>query len=536
MTIKRPVRKLNSEAQLEIFGPRPKESPPPRLTEAKKQRRSFVDPDPNEIFIGNERLRDFLLNMGQDEAILVRTVLREMDWEAFESKYSPRGRAPYAPASMVGIIVYGMMKGQTSLRQLENLARCDVGCMWVSGQIFPDHSILGRFINQHQETLTNTFFEALTTKILNVLGQSACHVLSGDGSLIEAYASAYQCLKLEAAELAAKEAREEYKKKTDRGIDDKALEQKAHHAENLAQIVQARAKKRQGRGASVKHTRVSPTEPEAVFHRLKQGTYRFAYLPSIVANEQRLIIAQTVHPKSETAVVKTQIDQARRVLKHPVKTLMYDGNYLAGGVLETALEENVDLLCPPPKKSTRRKKTKVFRKREFSYDAAKDVYICPASQVLSNRFGGYDKKVGQNYHAYATTACGTCPIKEQCTKSKRGRRIKRFASDDLKDAMRQVMCQTKPKQLYQRRQGMVEPIFGELKHSQNLKRFRRKGLKAVQLEFALHAMAHNLRRLCKLYSREALLKLIISLCMAIYKASNRSEVHPWPTKSSLKIC
>jgi hypothetical protein len=46
---------------------------------------------------------------------------------------------------------------------------------------------------------------------------------------------------------------------------------------------------------------------------------------------------------------------------------------------------------------------------------------------------------------------------------------------------------------YRRRQGMVEPpVFRQLKCHQGLRKFRRKGLKAVRCEFALHVMAYNL--------------------------------------------
>ncbi|USE35108.1 transposase [Endozoicomonas sp. SCSIO W0465] len=56
------------------------------------------------------------------------------------------------------MILYGIMQGTTSLRAMERLARMDLGCMWVSGGIFPDHANVGRFINRHAEQLTGSFF------------------------------------------------------------------------------------------------------------------------------------------------------------------------------------------------------------------------------------------------------------------------------------------------------------------------------------------------------------------------------------------
>ncbi|MEJ2621747.1 MAG: transposase [Candidatus Thiodiazotropha sp.] len=61
---------------------------------------------------------------------------------------------------------------------------------------------------------------------------------------------------------------------------------------------------------------------------------------------------------------------------------------------------------------------------------------------------------------------------------------------------RQKMEKPENRQFYGKRQGMVEPVFSQLKCRQGLRRFRRKGLKAVRCEFALHAMAYNLSRAC----------------------------------------
>jgi hypothetical protein len=41
---------------------------------------------------------------------------------------------------------------------------------------------------------------------------------------------------------------------------------------------------------------------------------------------------------------------------------------------------------------------------------------------------------------------------------------------------------------------MVEPVFSHLKEVQGLRRFRRRGLAKVRLEFALHVAAYNLSR------------------------------------------
>lgn len=64
--------------------------------------------------------------------------------------------------------------------------------------------------------------------------------------------------------------------------------------------------------------------------------------------------------------------------------------------------------------------------------------------------------------------------------------------------MREVMSQPGAQRMYRQRKSWVEPVFSEMKGVQRLTRFLRFGLAGVSLEFALHAMAHNLRRLTAL--------------------------------------
>ena len=101
---------------------------------------------------------------------------------------------------------------------------------------------------------------------------------------------------------------------------------------------------------------------------------------------------------------------------------------------------------------------------------------------------------------YGTPACERCEQRSRCTKGVQGRRIKRYAEDAAKELLRDKMEKPEVRERYLKRQGMVEPVFSQLKCRQGLRRFRRKGLKAVRCEFALHAMAYNLSRAMALWA------------------------------------
>jgi transposase len=182
--VKRLVRSVGGGGQAELFEAR-------RRTPGKPKRRrrvGFIDPDPGEIFIGETRLDSYLRLMELDWVVGVRELLRELDWTEFEARYLLTGRSPYAPAAMMGLVLYGTMLGMSSLRDLEGLARRDLGAMWLTGGICPDHACLGRFVNRHEESITTEFFEGLTERIIRRLG-SPTKQLAGDATIVEAAAS-----------------------------------------------------------------------------------------------------------------------------------------------------------------------------------------------------------------------------------------------------------------------------------------------------------------------------------------------------------
>jgi hypothetical protein len=126
--------------------------------------------------------------------------------------------------------------------------------------------------------------------------------------------------------------------------------------------------------------------------------------------------------------------------------------------------------------------------------AEEDAYRCPNQRMLTPRGQYRGSATSPAYTEYGTVACADCPLQPQCTRRATGRKIKRYAIDTAKDALRAQLRQDEYRERYRRRQGMVEPVFSQLRGRQGLRRFRRRGLTGVRVEFALHAMAYNLSR------------------------------------------
>ncbi|HLF78108.1 MAG TPA: transposase, partial [Dehalococcoidia bacterium] len=61
--------------------------------------------------------------------------------------------------------------------------------------------------------------------------------------------------------------------------------------------------------------------------------------------------------------------------------------------------------------------------------------------------------------------------------------------------MRERLFSQAGKQTYKLRKQTVEPVFGQIKAARNFRQFLRRGLAAVQAEWALVCTAHNLLKL-----------------------------------------
>jgi transposase len=443
--------------------------------------RKFNTPNREQIYLGMTCLDDYLKQAGLKAPLTIAPLLDAQNWREFEDRYAPTGRAPYAPQAMMGLILYGISQGTDSLRGLERFARQDLGCMWITGGICPDHACIGRFILLHEDSISNGFFESLTRAVLKVSGSDSRH-LAGDGTVIEAACSYYNLLREEAITEQASAAR----KVLAAGPQTKEQQQKANLALQTEGTFNTRKQARMDNGAKTNSLSVSPLEPEAMVQTQKRHRGKAAaYQPSVLVNEQRVILAHDVDPSSETKVIAGLLAQSKRVTGEEVNELSLDAGYCCDTVIETAIERDISLLCPE-KRPTRKVPKSVFPKTQFRYIAVEDAYKCPAGEWL--RPGSQDNSM------YRTTACKKCLIRGQCTKAKEGRRIRRLEGDEAREALREVMEQPQARNVFRQRQAMVEPVFGVLRSIHGLTRFRRRGLAGVKREFALHALAYNLSR------------------------------------------
>jgi Transposase DDE domain len=188
------------------------------------------------------------------------------------------------------------------------------------------------------------------------------------------------------------------------------------------------------------------------------------------------LLAQTAEPAKEVLGVDTIAAAA-------------DKGYFKIEDIEACEKAGIVPYVPRPQRGPS-VKAGLFRKDEFSYDAASDSYVCPAGQRLhpysSSLLRGLKKT---NY--VNKLACDDCTIRARCTGGK-FRTVSRLENEAVLDRM-QARLAKRPDVLDRRRETVEHP-FGTIKQWMNQGAFLMRGLEKVRAEFSLTALAYNLRR------------------------------------------
>lgn len=515
--IRRPVARIDMRPQIALFDelPEPTVSAP---SPAAPVGGRFLEHDPRDLFIGGSRLHDHLESVGVTDAFVIREVLGEFDWSVFEARYPGGGRAAYAPRAMVGIVMYGALRGASSLRDLERLARMDLGCMWVSGCIKPDHSILGRFLQRHAQELSGELFEAVAGEALRRT-RSGKESLAGDGTTLEAMSSRFTVMKREAAQAWCEERR--------RADDAEAQEQ----AERVERALAERPDAKQ----------IVVSEPDAALLKLKNRRgMRPGYEAAVTANEARVVVDAELHGSSELAAMQQMLD---RLDATQTRELLLDAGFSQGfELIEHTVAKEISLLSPLQGQKRGGESEQRIALHEFHYDEAGDFYVCPEGERLypRGRCNGSAPQAPRHrrpYTRYVARACGACARRPDCTR-RAVRVIQRDDAQALKDALRVVMEQPRAKARFARRQSMVEPVFSYLRGVQRFERFRRRGLHGARLEFRLQMCAYNLSRIV-VYARRAARKAFFALMRGLrnpWRAVSDVIRALWRRIASLRDC
>lgn len=240
---------------------------------------------------------------------------------------------------------------------------------------------------------------------------------------------------------------------------------------------------------------ISETDPQAAWS-LKDGPGRFSYEVNYLADDLHAIIvdveATPARLSQEIVAAKTMLERSANVAGFAPKSLAADKSYGTGPFLSWLFEHEVQPYIPvlDRKAQTFGK----FTRDDFTYDPARDAFVCPQGHELALRSVNEETRVKR--YKPKISSCRGCPVKVNCTDAPT-RSVVRLMDEEARQKARELSC-TQAYQTARRRRKKIEMLFAHLKRWQKLTRLRLRGLSGATEEFLLAATAQNLKRLVKL--------------------------------------
>jgi hypothetical protein len=180
---------------------------------------------------------------------------------------------------------------------------------------------------------------------------------------------------------------------------------------------------------------------------------------------------------------------AKDVLGVETIAVVADKGYFKIEDIEACEKAGIEPYVPRPQRGPS-VKAGLFRKDEFSYDAASDSFVCPAGQRLHPYSSSFLRGLSKTNYTNKP-ACDDCVIRSLCTNG-RFRTVSRLENEAVLDRM-QARLAERP-DILDRRRETVEHPFGTIKQWMNQGAFLTRGLEKVRAEFSLTALVYNLRR------------------------------------------
>ena len=246
---------------------------------------------------------------------------------------------------------------------------------------------------------------------------------------------------------------------------------------------------------------VSPSDPAAQWTGAMRGPAFFAYSDNYLIDVKCGIImdveASRAIRQAEVGSAKTMIDRTEGRFGFKPKRLAADSAYGSAPTLDWLVN---DKKIEPhiPVIDMERRKDGIFSREDFSYDKARDVYICPAGKLLTTT--GRIRYDDMRPYRASKRDCDVCPLKVRCCPNDTSRQVLRNVYEEARDVARAIARSEAFEQSCRDRKR-IEMLFAHLKRILRLGRLRLRGPRGAQFEFMLAAIAQNLRRLVKLIAR-----------------------------------
>jgi transposase len=427
-------------------------------------------------------------------ARMVREFVEHQDLGAlgFKAAKSEEGRPRYSSGLLLKVWLYGYVMGVRSTRGLERACLDHMGMLWLTGMNSPDHTTLWRFWRDNRKAIRKLFKRLLEVALSLDLVGLVLHAV--DGTKIHSTASPEKGLHRERLAQRLKrldEAIAEIFKQTEKSS--AASDGECRLPEGLTERQQLREKLLEQLKLLDEKQRdhLNPSDEQARVMKVG-GQNRFAYNAQAVADEVSglIVAADVVTDESDNYQLVPMLDQVKENLGSVAEQTVADAGYKAITELAGAEEKSYSVMVNLAEPNG------PYDASRFQYDAEANECICPTGVRLPfSRFKQRDKVQPYAVSVYHCQKYLECPVRWQCSSSKRGRTIQIHPNHDVLVRQREKQKDESLGAALKKRGAIIEKVFGWGKQVMGFRRWTVRGLEKVQTQWSLLCTAINFRRL-----------------------------------------
>jgi transposase len=435
-------------------------------------------------------------------ARFIREVVDALDLVAlgFPVRMGIDGRPNYAADLLVKAWLYGYLHALRSSRKLERAGREQMGLIWLTGAHAPDHNTLWRFWRDYRGPLRQLLKALSRLAMRSGLIELVVHAV--DGTKVVAQASKQGVLsrarlerELGLLDAAIEEviAEVDHREAEDQGACGYQLPEQWKAAvprrEQLRELLAEVERTERGQ--------IHPLEPAARLMATRSaGTTLTHNAQAVVDRHQGLIVASDVlEENTDNHALGPMLDAVEANLDAVAAQTVADAGYYSGAELARAQAAGRAVLVHEQNATANRGEDPVYHHSQFTYDAARDEWICPRGDVLRFEREKVERARDEVTRLYRCTVFRTCPVRTACSRDPRGRSLHRSRHQDALLAQRAKQRAPGMKELLKQRAVIVEPVFGIIKEVMGFRRFTCAGAENIKTQWALVCVGYNLLKL-----------------------------------------
>lgn len=433
------------------------------------------------------------------------------------------GADTYYPKQMVKLLVYGYSYGLRSSRKLSRACTHNLSFIWLLGGLTPAYRTISRFRDKYKEQIKNILKQSVHMCLkLDLIDGNSLFI---DSSIFKANASLHNSYDHDRCQNASNKINEHI----DQLVDEiQRLDTQEQDKESLTELKEQLAdqnkrkekieeivkelNQRQDHCTKEQTPTYNTTDPEcAKIHKSNKTTAGYTVQMSVEGKHGLIVHAESTNIPNDAGQLNDQIQKAKSVLNQTPEQVACDTGYYS--LKDLAKVDQTTTVVIPTQKQVLKERHKdaptPFDKEQFIYDETSDQYMCPEG-LLFNRVG-FDKDKQQHSYRTKRKNCLSCRHFGVCTKSLRGRTIKRSIHEKLKEQLEQIYESPQGQDIYAQRKQRAELPFGHFKHNLSANEFLLKGKKGTNAETSLLSTAFNIARMISIIGvAELLTKLPIN--------------------------